>query len=315
MELVLGLNVSMPLDAAMEMDAPVTIGLTLVNESGRKLARGTARLVANAVGGVWEPEAAVQLRTTVMPSFSMRFLTNLPPEGPTAAAVPALHLLVTVLQGSVSNLEIVRSLPISLKVAGGGGGPSEALKECARRGVGDLVELAQAFLHVVAAADAPGDPTPGELWLTVDMDDDGVPETDFKGQVRGSDFTDGLQKNEVVILDWVATRQGQEVGQGGNNFVKLSDDGTFRMSITQDMSLSLEPACGPFEMSMLGIHLKHVLPHPTHWFGSAGFRATTTDGESMDAVAWFEQYADSVRVTGTTRNGQEVLMDIPFDSP
>lgn len=42
---------------------------------------------------------------------------------------------------------------------------------------------------------------------------------------------------------------------------------------------------------------------------------STGDGELPDAMAWFDQYMTSVRVTGTTATGNEVEMDIPFDSP
>lgn len=41
---------------------------------------------------------------------------------------------------------------------------------------------------------------------------------------------------------------------------------------------------------------------------------STADGELLDAMAWFDQYVTSVRVTGTTATGNEVEMDIPFDS-
>ena len=310
-DLVLGMKVSMGIDPTLAMDAPVVVRLALVDESGRKLANTMVRLVSNATEHV--PEMDVELHSGVLPSFPRRFTTGAARPEPEAAAVPALHLLVTVLPGSASNMALLQTKPITLKVKGGEGDIGEALKECARLGLGDLVALLAAFWHVVDYANTPGDPMPGLLDLTLFVGPDRRA-VEVDGHVTGSDFTDGMQKNEVAVFTFTTTLDQVPAGEGGISFVKLSDvDNTFRSTLVADTWLDWQATCGPLTLTSLGIHGKPHLVYPSMWYGMLEFRASV-EGHWLDALVVFTDHATSASLTGTTDTGETVAMTIDFAS-
>jgi hypothetical protein len=217
--------------------------------------------------------------------------------------------------GNAANQDLLKTIPISFTVAGGGTDePIEALKECARLGLGDFVALLKAFLHVLDYANTPGDPTPSVLDLTVDMDGDGSPETQVTGTVSGGDFSDGMQVNEVALFTWTSSLNQQQNGSGYFSFVKLSDDNTFRATIvTADPTFDMEPGCGPFVVNLLGLAVKPNLAYPSMWSGDLGC-STSVDAHTLDAYVTFTNGAQSATLTGTTDGGTPVEMEIPFDS-
>jgi len=311
-ELVLGLNVSMALDPTLAMDSPVTISLVLVNESGRKLAHATVNLVSNTTQHV--PAGDVELRSTVMPSFSRRYLAALLPPAPDKAAVPALHLLITVLPGNAANTTLLRTMPISMKVKGGGGGDVDAaLKECARLGLKDYIWLMNAFWHHLDYINQGGALPADVLDITSDRDRNGTQESHITGTVTGSDWSDGLQKNEVAMFTFDVAVDQVPAGSGGISFVKLSDvDSTFRSTMVKDTSLDLQPACGPLAFASMGVHGKPHLVYPNMWYGMIEYRVTV-DSHWMDALVVFTDGRTSAALTGTTDQGVPVEMEIVFN--
>jgi len=173
----------------------------------------------------------------------------------------------------------------------------------------DLRGAVQDPLNLPSSVDAYS-PITGEFTVTIDLDDNAVPDGQLSGTIRNpQNFNDGIQVNEAIVAVWDLV-YGNITGSGVFSTVRLGAS-SYRLTIVEVNPTLTGGSCG-FEVTSLGLHYDLQDLDTRGPWGTMEFK-TSMDTRMMSGLLTAAQDTDWVSVSAQS-NGQSTEFKIDMNT-